>query len=67
MNFATRDNSAPIAKKISPLTPEMRMVLKEQEKILAELIEPREPFVAEPRKLFPQKPRSELRNEFAMT
>ena len=67
VNFATRDSSPPIARKISPLTPEMRMVLKEREKILTELIEPREPLVAERRKLFPPRPRSELRNELAMT
>ena len=67
INFSTRDSSTTVAKKISPLTPEMRMVLKQQKMILAELIELRETPLAEPRKLFPPKPRSELRNEFALT
>jgi len=64
VNVSTRDDSTTVAKKIPPLTPEMRMVLKQQKMILAELIEPREAPMAGPRKLFPPKPRSELRNEF---
>ena len=67
VNFSARDDSAAVAKKVSPLTPEMRMVLKQQKMILAELIEPRETPMAEPRKLYPPKPRSELRNEFAIS
>ncbi len=67
VNFSMRDDSTTATKKVSPLTPEMRMVLKQQKMILAELIEPRETPMAGPRKLFPPKPRSELRNEFAIS
>ena len=61
-NFSTRDDSPRISQKSSPLTPEMRMVLQQQKMMLAKLIEPNEPFVAEPPKSFPPRPRSERQN-----
>ena len=61
-NFSTHDDSSRIAQKSSPMTPEMRMVLQQQKMMLAKLIEPNEPFVAEPPKSFPSRPRSERRD-----
>ena len=58
-DLSTRDDSLTVARKSSPLTPEMRMVLQQQKMMLAKLIEPNEPFVAEPPKSFPPRPRSE--------
>lgn len=58
-NMATREKPALIAKALPPPSPAMIMALKEQEQLLAELIRPRGPIVAEHPKSIPPKPRSE--------
>ncbi len=65
-DLSTRDDSPRIAQKSSPLTPEMRMVLQQQKMMLAKLIEPNEPFIAEPPKSFPPRPRSERRDRLVI-
>ena len=68
LNFATRDD-APLAKAKSavPPSPEVLMVLKQQRQLRAELVGSLEPRDADRAKTFLPRPRSELRNEFAMT
>src|SRR6185295_18307333 len=64
LSFATGEKSTTVAKRQPPPTPEMLMVLKEQEKILAELLTDRsEPREAERPKSATPSPRSERRRE----
>ena len=63
INLTTRDASALVAKHGSPVSPQMFMAFQEQERLLAELIEPHDPPVAERPKPAPPRPRSELRRE----
>ena len=67
LNFATGEKPTTVAKKQPPPTPEMLMVLKEQEKMLAELLTERsEPREAERPKPATPSPRSERRREMMM-
>jgi hypothetical protein len=67
LNFATSEKTTTVAKRQPPPSPEMLMVLKEQEKILAELLTERsEPREAERPKPTTPSPRSELRREILM-
>ena len=67
LNFATDERTTTVAKRQPPPSPEMLMVLKEQEKLLTELLteqsEPREP--ERPKPATPS-PRSERRREMMM-
>ena len=65
LNFSQRENSPAMAMK-SP-SPQMIMTWQQQERLLAELIGPNEPGVAEPPKRVGPRPRSELRLEIFMT
>ncbi|HVU07677.1 MAG TPA: hypothetical protein VHG89_03945 [Verrucomicrobiae bacterium] len=60
-NFSQRDQSELMAKKFP--SPEMISSFQQQEKLLAELIGPNEPRVAEPPKTILPQPRSERRFE----
>jgi hypothetical protein len=64
-NFSQRDNSPVMAMK-SP-SPQMILSFRQQEKLLAELIGPNEPVVAEPPKTVAPRPRSELCLEILAT
>ena len=67
LNFATGEKSTAVAKRQPPPSPEMLMVLKEQEKILAELLTERsEPREADRPKAATPSPRSERRREMMM-
>ena len=67
INFATGERPTAIARKQPPTSPEMLMVLKEQEKILAELLTERsEPRESERPKPPTPSPRSESRHEMMM-
>ena len=59
INLTTRDASTVIAKYASPVSPQVFMAFQEQERLLAELIGPRETPVAEPPKPRLPRPRSE--------
>jgi hypothetical protein len=58
-NFSQRDPAEMLARKSSPPSPEMILVFRQQEKLLAELIGPNEPRVAEKPKVFLPRPSSE--------
>lgn len=62
-NVSLHDGSQAMARKSSPPTPAMIMAFRQQEKLLAELIGPRETPVAEPPKPSLPQPRSQRRNE----
>jgi hypothetical protein len=66
MNLTTRDASTRVAKHASPVSPQILMAFQEQERLLAELIGPRETPVAERPKPAPMRPRSEGRKEMLM-
>jgi hypothetical protein len=66
-NFSQRDPAELLARKSSPPSPEIIVTFREQEKLLAELVGPNEPPVAEKPKPFLPQPRSEGRNEILMT
>lgn len=66
VNFSIRDESHAIARKSPPPSPEFIMALRQQERLLTELIGSRETPVAERPKPFQPQPRSELRNEILM-
>ncbi len=66
VNLTTRDASIAVAKHASPVSPQVFMAFQEQERLLTELLGPRETPVAEqPRSRLPQ-PRSEARKEMLM-
>jgi len=67
VNFSQRDKSEMMARKTPLPSPEMILVFRQQERLLAELIGPDELRVAEPPKLFLPQPRSEGRIEILMT
>jgi hypothetical protein len=67
MNLTTRDVSTTAAKHASPLSPQVFLAFQEQERLLAELLGPRETPVAERPKPDPARPRSEQRREMMMT
>jgi hypothetical protein len=66
INLTTRDASRAVAKHASPVSPEVFMAFREQERLLSELIGPRETPVAERPKPGPARPRSERRRELLM-
>src|ERR1017187_6286219 len=63
VNLTTQDASTRFAKHASPASPQVFMAFQEQERLLSELIGPREAPVAERPKPAPPRPRSELRHE----
>ena len=65
VDFSIRDKAPVVAEKSAPPSPEVVAELKQQQRMLAELIGARETQDAEPQKVFP-RPRSE-RAEILMT
>jgi hypothetical protein len=65
VNFSIRDNSSALAMKSSS-SPGIMMSVQQQERLLAELTEPRETRIAEPAKKTTPQPRSERRDETAL-
>jgi len=63
VNFSMRANAQTRAMKSSPSSPEMIIAFQQQERLLVELIGPREARNAEPSKLFLPQPRSQRRME----
>ena len=63
VNFSMRADAQTRAMKSSPSSPEMIMAFQQQERLLVELIGPRETRNAEPSKLFLPQPRSQRRME----
>ena len=63
LNLTTREASPRFARHASPLSPQVFMAFQEQERVLAELIGPRETPVAERPKPAVPRPRSERRRE----
>ena len=66
INLTTRDTSQMLAKHATPVSPQIFIAFQEQERLLAELIGPRETPVAERPKPGPARPRSERRKEMLM-
>ena len=67
LNLATGERATTVATKQSPPpSPEMLMALREQQRLLAELIGSKETPVADKSKSALPQPRSERRNEFMM-
>jgi hypothetical protein len=66
INLATRETQPLMAKHASPVSPQVFMAYREQERLLAELLGPREAPVAEPPKPVAPQPRSERRNALLM-
>jgi hypothetical protein len=62
VHLTMRDATPLLAKRASPASPQVFMAFQEQERLLAELLGPREAPVAEPPKPVPPRPRSERRN-----
>jgi hypothetical protein len=67
MDFSMRDNSLVVAEKSTPPSPEVIVELKQQQRMLAELIGSRETHVTGPSKIFGRQPRSERRFEILTT
>ena len=65
-NLATGERATTVATKQPTPSPEMLMALRQQQRLLAELIGPNETVVVERPKLFLPQPRSERRDEFMM-
>jgi len=61
MNLTTRDAAQRLAKQAAPVSPQVFMAFQEQERLLSELIGPRETPVAERPKPARPEPRSEGR------
>jgi hypothetical protein len=61
INLTTRDVSQSVAKHAAPVSPQLIMAFQEQERLLSELIGPRETPAAERPKPGPARPRSEGR------
>jgi hypothetical protein len=59
VNFSTRDQSPALAEKSSPPSPEVIVELRQQQRLLAELIGPRDIRDADRSKSFVPQPRSE--------
>lgn len=66
VNYASEDRSEILMAKSPPPSPQMRMALQEQRKMLAKLIEPYDESPAEPPKPFVPRPRGELRAAVSM-
>jgi hypothetical protein len=66
LNLSARDASPRLAKGASPPAKQLFMAYQEQQRLLSELIAPREPPVAEPPKPPPPRPRSERRRGLLM-
>ena len=60
LHLATGEASPRLARRASPLSPQVCLTFREQERLLAELLGPRETPVAERPKPTPPRPRSEL-------
>ena len=67
INITTKDAATLVAKHASPVSPQVFMAFQEQERLLTELLGPRETPVAEQPKPGPARPRSERRREMMMT
>jgi hypothetical protein len=63
VNFSQQDKSEMMARKTSSPSPEMMLAFRQQEILLAELIGPNEPQIAERPKTFSPRPSSERRFE----
>ena len=63
VNLATRDTAPLMAKRAAPVSPQVFMAYREQERLLAELLGSREAPIAQPPKPRPPQPRSEGRRE----
>lgn len=63
VDFSVRDKTSVMAEKFSPLTPEMIVELRQQQRLLAELMGPRDTGDADRSKPLAPRPRSE-RAEF---
>jgi len=63
VNLSQRDPAEMMARKSPPPSPEMILTFRQQEMLLAELIGPNEPRIAEPPKTFSPRPSSERRFE----
>ena len=63
VNLSQRDPAEMMARKSPPPSPEMILTFRQQEMLLAELIGPNEPRIAEPPKTFTPRPSSERRFE----
>jgi hypothetical protein len=61
VNLTTRNATLLVAKRTAPVSPQVFMALREQERLLAELLGPRETPAAERPKNRPPQPRSEGR------
>ena len=61
VNLATRDATPLMAKRAAPVSPQVFMAYQAQERLLAELLGPREAPIAQPPKPRPPQPRSEGR------
>jgi hypothetical protein len=66
VNLTMREATPLVAKRASPASPQVLMAYREQERLLTELLGPREAPVAEPPKPAPPRPRSERRNALLM-
>jgi hypothetical protein len=66
VNLMTRDASTAVARHASPVSPQVFMAFQEQERLLSELLGPRETPVAEQPKPDPAQPRSERRRGMLM-
>ncbi|MGP8020567.1 MAG: hypothetical protein ACLPRE_06215 [Limisphaerales bacterium] len=60
VDFSTRDSTPAMAEKVSPPTTEVIVEVRQQQRLLAELIGPREPREADRSKSAPPRPRSEF-------
>ena len=67
INLTTRDPATVAARHAAPVSPQVFMAFQEQERLLTELLGPRETPVAEQPKPDPARPRSERRREMMMT
>ena len=65
-NLATGPSAPLVAKRASPTAPQVLMAFQEQERLLSELLGPRETPVAERPKPAQPRPRSELRRRLLM-
>jgi hypothetical protein len=66
INLTTREATPLVAKRGSAPSPQIFMAFKEQERLLSELLGPRETPVAERPKPAQPRPRSELRHGLLM-
>ena len=68
VHLTTRDATPLVAKRASPVSPQVFMAFQEQERLLAELLVPRDAPVADrPKQTSPPRPRSERRREMLLT